>query len=63
MDIPFFNAIKPFLFINHMLNWKGFFENPVDSGEVMKSAGILLAHIGVFLAIAIVVFRKKDILS
>lgn len=63
MDIPFFNAIKPYVFINHMLNWKGFFENPVDIGEVMKSASILLVHIGVFFTGAIVVFQKKDILS
>ncbi len=63
MDIPFFNILKPYLFINHMLNWKGFFESPVDAGEVMKSAGILLAHIGAFFIIAVVVFQKKDILS
>lgn len=63
MDIPFFNAIKPFLFTNHMLNWKGFFEKPVDSGEVMKSAIILLVHIIVFFTIAMAVFQKKDILS
>jgi ABC-2 type transport system permease protein len=63
MDIPFFNAMKPFLFTNHMLNWKGFFEKPVDTGEVMKSATILIAHIGVFFAMAMFIFQKKDILS
>ena len=63
MDIPFFNAIKPFLFTNHMLNWKGFFENPVDYREVLKSASVLLLHITFFVSLAIVIFRKKDILS
>ena len=63
MDIPFFNVLKPFLFTNHMLNWKGFFEKPVDSGEVMKSAMILLAHVGVFFSLTMVVFQRKDILS
>jgi ABC-2 type transport system permease protein len=63
MDIPFFNAMKPFLFTNHMLNWKGFFEKPVDTGEVTKSATILIAHIGVFFAMAMFIFQKKDILS
>lgn len=63
MDIPFFNAAKPYLFTNHMLNWKGFFENPVDYREVLKSASILLAHIIFFVSLAIIVFRKKDILS
>jgi ABC-2 type transport system permease protein len=63
MDIPFFNVLKPYLFTNHMLNWKGFFEQPVDAREVLKSALVLLAHIVGFVSIAIFVFRKKDILT
>lgn len=63
MDIPFFNAAKPYLFTNHMLNWKGFFENPVDYLEIFKSAGILLLHIAAFVSTAIIVFQKKDILT
>jgi ABC-2 type transport system permease protein len=63
MDIPFFYAMKPFLFTNHMLNWKGFFDRPVDYAEVLKSALILLAHIVFFVSLSIYIFRKKDILS
>jgi ABC-2 type transport system permease protein len=63
MDIPVFNAWKPFLFTNHMLNWKGFFEQPVDRREVAKSALVLGAHIVVFVSAALLVFRKKDILT
>ncbi len=63
MNIPFFDALKPYLFTNHMLNWKGFFESPVDYAEVLKSALILLAHIIIFVSLAILIFRKKDILS
>lgn len=63
MDIPIFNAIKPFLFTTHMIGWKGFFESPVIWQPVTESAAILLAHILIFLTAAILVFRKKDILS
>jgi ABC-2 type transport system permease protein len=63
MDIPFFNVLKPYLFTNHMLNWKGFFEQPVDGHEVLKSALVLLVHIVLFVSVAIFVFRKKDILT
>lgn len=63
MDIPFFNALKPYLFTNHMLNWKGFFDRPVDYREVGKSAAILTGHIVLFVGAAIYLFRKKDILS
>jgi ABC-2 type transport system permease protein len=63
MDIPFFNAIKPYLFTNHMLNWKGFFDRPVDTREVLKSVLFLLGHIAFFVSLSIYIFRKKDILS
>ena len=63
MDIPFFNALKPFLFTNHMLNWKGFFDEPVDKSEVLKSAMVLIGHIVFFVSLAIYTFQKKDILS
>ena len=63
MDIPLFNALKPFLFTNHMLNWKGFFEDPVNYKEIFKSLFVLVGHIIVFVFLAIVIFKKKDILS
>jgi ABC-2 type transport system permease protein len=63
MDIPIFNALKPYLFTNHMLNWKGFFERPMDAAEVLKSALVLLFHIVVFVSLAIYSFRRKDVLS
>lgn len=63
MDIPFFNSMKPYLFTNHMLNWKGFFDRPVDGKEVLKSALFLLAHIVFFVSLSIYIFRNKDILS
>jgi ABC-2 type transport system permease protein len=63
MDIPFFNAMKPWLFTNHMLNWKGFFDRSVDKGEVLKSALFLIGHIVFFVSLSIYVFTKKDILS
>lgn len=63
MDIPFFNAIKPYLFTNHMLNWKGFFDRPIDKPEVLKSALFLIAHITLFVSLSVYIFKKKDILS
>ena len=63
MDIPFFNAIKPYLFTNHMLNWKGFFDRPIDKSEVLKSELFLIAHITLFVSLSVYIFKKKDILS
>jgi ABC-2 type transport system permease protein len=63
MDLPLFNTIKPFLFTSHMLGWKGFFDDPVNYAAVLKSAGILILHIIGFVGAAVLVFRKKDVLS
>lgn len=63
MDLPLFNLMKPYLFTSHMLGWKGFFDKPIHYDSVLRSAGILLLHIIGFVGGAIVIFRKKDILS
>ena len=76
MQIPLYDrTVKPFLFTSHMLAWKGFFYTKVDAGgssipgsienlpAVMKSLGILLGYIVLFVGTAIAVFKRKDILS
>ncbi len=75
MDLPLFSKINPLLFTTHMTGWKGFF-NTKSTDElggipgtiynlptILKSAGILVAHIFIFFGIALYGFRKKDILS
>jgi ABC-2 type transport system permease protein len=63
MDFPLFTAIKPYLFTSHILGWKGFFDDPVDVASVAWSALFLFLHILFFTGTALLVFRKKDILS
>lgn len=76
MNIPLYDeTVKPWLFTSHMVAWKGFFYvQSTDDGEtikgsienfpaIMKSLSILLAYIFLFMGMAIVSFKKKDILS
>lgn len=75
LNLPVFNAVKPYLFTSHMLGWKGFFDVKVNAANeqivgsvenlpaVMKSATILLLHIIGFWIASIMVFRRKDIMS
>jgi ABC-2 type transport system permease protein len=75
LGLPLFDAVKPWLFTTHMLGWKGFFDVQVGAGNeqvvgsvenlpaVLRSAAILVAHILLFLAVSVAVFRRKDILS
>ena len=75
LNLPLFNAVKPYLFTTHMLGWKGFFDVQVNADNqqivgsvenlpaVMRSAAILGLHILGFLIASIAVFKRKDILS
>ncbi|HTI94492.1 MAG TPA: ABC transporter permease [Puia sp.] len=76
MRIPLYdNTVKPWLFTSHMLAWKGFFYSRSDGQgaaitgsienlpAILRSMGILLGYIVVFVAAAIISFEKKDILS
>jgi ABC-2 type transport system permease protein len=75
MQIPFYDdSVKPWLFTTHMLGWKGFFyvqgeEGVTITGSVenlpgiIRSGAILAGYTTVFLAIAVIYFKKKDILS
>jgi ABC-2 type transport system permease protein len=75
LNLPLFNVVKPYLFTSHMLGWKGFFDVKINSDNeqivgsvenlpaVLRSAGILTAHIFIFLGASIYIFKRKDILS
>jgi len=76
MKIPLYdNTVKPYLFTSHMLAWKGFFYSKANGDgqairgsvenlpAILRSLGILLSYIVLFVTAAIIVFRKKDILS
>lgn len=75
LNIPVFNAVKPFLFTTHMIGWKEFFDIRVNEANeaivgsiqnphrILRSAMVLVLHIIGFVTAAIWVFRKKDILS
>ncbi len=75
LDIPVFDAIKPYLFTTHMIGWKGFFDVKVtenneaitgsvqNMAKVLQAAGVLVLHIVGLVAASIFVFKRKDILS
>jgi ABC-2 type transport system permease protein len=76
MEIPIYQKyIKPYLFTTYMLGWKGFFYiGSTGDGEtikgsiqylpgILKSIAALLLYIVALVSAAVLVFRKKDILS
>ena len=63
LDVPVFDAIRPFLFTTHMAAWRYFFDDPLSAKQITSSVIILLSHIVGLLALALYKFNKKDILS
>ncbi len=75
LNIPVFNKIKPFLFTTHMIGWKEFFDIKVNDAneaivgsiqnpqKIINSALVLGAHIIGFVTAAVVIFKRKDVLS
>ncbi len=75
LNIPVFNKLKPFLFTTHMIGWKEFFDIKVNDAneaivgsiqnpqKIITSALVLMAHIVGFVTAAVVIFKRKDVLS
>jgi len=62
-DVGILSEIKPYLFTNYMMDWREFFDDPVDWLEIIKSVLILCGHVLLFFTATSFIFRKKDILS
>lgn len=63
LDVPVFDAVRPWLFTTHMTAWRFFFEDPLPINEIFISVTVLIIHIFSLLGIALYKFNRKDILS
>jgi ABC-2 type transport system permease protein len=63
LQVPVLHKIQPYLFTNHMIAWRYFFEDPIPAEKILHSIEILLLHILGLLGLALYKFNKKDILS
>ncbi|PLX02182.1 MAG: hypothetical protein C0595_11850 [Marinilabiliales bacterium] len=62
-NIPFINAIKPFLFTTQMSGWDSFFSFDIDYNKIILQSVILIVHILVFYLLSLYIFIRKDILT
>ena len=63
LPIEALDVVKPFLFTNHMAEWRSFMGDPVDFESIITSGFVLLAHIVGFYLVTLYLFTKKDILT
>jgi ABC-2 type transport system permease protein len=62
-DVAILKEIKPYLFTTYMLNWREFFNDPLDFSDIAKAVLILFGHMVIFFSASAYIFKKKDILS
>lgn len=63
IPVEILQDLRPYFFTSHLAKWDGFFGDPVDYGEIIKSSSVLLAHIAALYLLTTYLFIKKDILS
>lgn len=63
LPIDFLKDISPYFFTSHMIQWDGFFHDPVEYTNIIESALILGVHIVGLYLITSYIFFKKDVLS
>ncbi len=63
LNAPFIVAIKPFLLTTHLNGWKFFFEQTPNWSKIMTSAAALASYVVVFYSTALIIFKRKDILT
>ena len=63
LDVHLFDVIKPYLFTTHMAAWRSFFEDPLPKKDIIQSVFILGIHNVLFIAISLIKFNRKDIIS
>ncbi|MCU0332291.1 MAG: ABC transporter permease [Ignavibacteriaceae bacterium] len=62
-DVEILRDIRPYLFTTYILDWREFFDDPLDLAEITKSVLVLGGHIIIFFTATSFIFNKKDILS
>lgn len=63
IDIPMFDHVRPLFFTTHMQGWKKLFDDPIPWSQVITSGSVLFGHIVACYLGAVMILRKKDILT
>jgi ABC-2 type transport system permease protein len=63
LPVDFLTGLRPYFFTTYMNQWAEFFNDPIDYGEIINSASVLIAHIVGLYLVTTFLFLKKDILN
>ena len=63
LPFDFTQEIRPYIFTNYMNAWTGFFSYEIDWQTITRSILVLGTHTIFFIALTIIIFLRKDILT
>jgi len=63
LPLEVFKSIQPYLFTTYFSNWEQAFYDPIPWADLFRGFGLVASNIVMFLGIALIIFRRKDILS
>lgn len=63
LPLEVFRGVQPYLFTTYFSNWEMAFYDPIPWGELMMGLSMIISNLILFLGIAFIIFRRKDILS
>ncbi len=63
LPLDVFKGIQPFLFTSYFSNWEMVFFDPIPWDDLFRGLGLIVSNLILFLGMALIIFRRKDILS
>ncbi len=62
-EIEYFAVLKPYLLTTYLEQWRGFFTGTIDAHLLAKCVGVMVIYSAVALAVGLVIFHRRDVLS
>ncbi len=63
IPLEVFKNIQPYVFTTYFTNWEKVFYDPIPWIDLLRGFSFIVANLFMFLGIAFIIFRRKDILS
>ncbi|NQV16664.1 ABC transporter permease subunit [bacterium] len=63
LPLEIFRSVQPYMFTTYFSNWEQAFYDPIPWRDMLRGLNLIISYLILFLGIAFIIFRRKDILS
>jgi len=63
LPLDIFRSVQPYMFTTYFSNWEQVFYDPIPWADLFRGLGLIVSNLVMFLGLAFIIFRRKDILS